>query len=83
LLNDAAVTDLDPKNNARISWNRIDETMPNDFRDCERYAWVAMLIATRGGNVPIRAAQPQRHQLDEQEKAERFIKRPGGWIQKR
>lgn len=56
LLNDAAVSDLDAHNNARESWDRIDTNVPNDFRDCERYAYVAMMIATRGGNIRPQAA---------------------------
>lgn len=83
LLNDAAVTDLDPKNNARLTWNRIDESMPNDFRDCERYAWVAMLISTRGGSPPVRAKTVPRQPNEPEQKPERFIQRPGGWIQRR
>lgn len=60
LLNDAAVDKLDSSNNLRRSWDRIDENVPNDFRDARRYAYIAMLKATRGGRVPKRAAVGQR-----------------------
>jgi hypothetical protein len=50
-LNDAAILDLDGHNNGRERWERIDEQIPNDYRDCERYAYVAFLVTTRGGNV--------------------------------
>jgi len=62
LMNDAAVHDLDTHNNPRESWNRIDENIPNDFRDCRRYAYVARLIALRGRDVPPRVhmAPPKR-----------------------
>lgn len=56
LLNDAAVTDLDQRNNERESWERIDPGIPNDTRDCKRYAYAAMLVATRGAEVRHRAA---------------------------
>lgn len=55
LLNDAAVIDLDRSNNARESWKRMDENVPNDYRDCRRNAYVAMLLATAGG--PIRSRE--------------------------
>lgn len=48
ILNDAPVESLDSRNNARESWQRINESLPNDYRDTWRYAWVAMLIAQRG-----------------------------------
>lgn len=34
------------------SWDRVDTKLPNDLRDCERYAFAAMLVAT--GGTPIR-----------------------------
>lgn len=60
LLNDAAVVDVDSTNNARERWQRIDANVPNDFRDCRRYSYVAMLVATRGREVPPRGAQPKK-----------------------
>lgn len=60
LLNDAAVQDLDSHNNTRESWDRIDENIPNDYRDCRRNAYIAMLAHTRGGHIPARViAQPK------------------------
>lgn len=56
LLNDAPIEDVDSHNNARESWDRIDPNVPNDFRDCKRYAWVGMLLASR--NAPI---HPRRY----------------------
>lgn len=55
LLNDAAFSDLDGKNNVRENWQRIDEDTPNDYRDAKRYAFVAMLAGTRGGRIRPRA----------------------------
>ena len=60
LLNDAAVYELDGHNNARESWKRTNTKMPNDYRDCARNAYVAMLIACRGHDVPARNALPPR-----------------------
>lgn len=54
LLNDAAFTDLDSSNNVKENWQRIDEDIPNDFRDCRRYGFAAMLVATRNGRIPLR-----------------------------
>lgn len=56
LLNDAAVSDLDTRNNERENWERVDVSLPNDYRDCKRYAYTAMLVATRGAEIPARTA---------------------------
>ena len=69
LLNDAAIHDLDTSNNVREKWERRDENIPNDFRDCRRYAYIAMLAHTRGGAIPSRlilrgAPAPQPRQED-------------------
>lgn len=60
LLNDAAVSDLDTRNNERESWERINANVPNDFRDCRRYAYAAMLIATRGATIGPRSGEVKR-----------------------
>lgn len=60
LLNDAVVSDLDSRNNERENWERIDAAVPNDFRDCRRYAYAAMLIATRGAEIRPRVAVEQQ-----------------------
>ncbi len=62
LLNDAAVRDIDTRNNATESWQRNDRNIPNDFRDCWRYAYVAMILATRNAPIPARVSmtKPQR-----------------------
>jgi phage terminase large subunit GpA-like protein len=51
LINDAMVDSLDKSNNIRQNWERVNTNVPNDFRDCRRYAYVGMLINTR--NKPI------------------------------
>lgn len=51
LLNDSLVVDVDRYNNDRETWTRIDENVPNDYRDVWRYAYAAMLIATRGAEI--------------------------------
>lgn len=61
LLNDAVVSELDSRNNERENWERIDTQIPNDFRDCERYAYCAMLVATRGADIrPPAEPAPKR-----------------------
>lgn len=59
ITNDAAVDDLDRFNNVRQSWERINTGVPNDFRDCRRYAYVAMLIATAGRGISARSGHSQ------------------------
>lgn len=49
LLNDGLVQGVDTSNNVTESWKRVDDTIPNDYRDCERYAFCAYLIALRTG----------------------------------
>lgn len=51
LLNDAMVEKLDTKNYITEAWNRIDEGIPNDYRDCRRYSFVAMLRETRNSSI--------------------------------
>jgi phage terminase large subunit GpA-like protein len=60
LLNDAPIEVLDSHNNAAESWERIDANIPNDYRDCERYGYVAMLITTRHGRIYPRDHVPQK-----------------------
>lgn len=54
VINDAAIEALDSHNNSRESWDRINTNIPNDFRDTLRYAYVAMLISTRGAQIQPR-----------------------------
>lgn len=51
VLNDAPKQELDSSNQVRESWERINVNIPNDYRDCIRNAYVAMLLATRGGRI--------------------------------
>ena len=57
LLNDASSTVLDIAKNEREVWERINVDIPNDFRDCRRYSYVAMLLATRGRPIAARTAK--------------------------
>lgn len=56
LLNDAPVDRLDARGNVQVSWDRLDDSIPNDWRDCERYAMVAALVACPKGEFPARIA---------------------------
>lgn len=51
LLNDAIVPTIDSNNYIKEIWQRINETLPNDFRDCKRLAYVAYLVATKGADL--------------------------------
>jgi phage terminase large subunit GpA-like protein len=57
LLNDAPLYTLDARNNEREVWERVNASVPNDFRDCRRYSYVAMLLSTRGGPIRARSAK--------------------------
>lgn len=52
LLNDVAVIKRGSNNTDKEVWERHDDSIPNDYRDCRRYAYAAMLRVTRG--APIR-----------------------------
>lgn len=54
VLNDVAVTEADRSNNDRERWERQHKHIPNDFRDAWRYAYVAMLVETRGAAITTR-----------------------------
>ena len=79
LLNDGLVSSLNTQNNVREEWQRIDTMIPNDLRDCLRYAFVGMLLATRGGSrMPTRTGpkRSRRHKTP----PPAFLDRPGGWL---
>jgi hypothetical protein len=64
LLNDSAVDELDSSNNVRQSWERVTDSIPNDFRDCRRYSYVAMLAASQGGNIRPRNYAPPKEDAE-------------------
>lgn len=83
LLNDSAVVKLGTNKVDREVWERIDENTPNDYRDCRRYAYAAMLRVTRGAAIRPRAvAQPQRQEDPPPTKSNVFQRR-GGWMPSR
>lgn len=79
LLNDAATT-----TNDKVTWDRINESIPNDFRDCVRYADTAMLLVTRRGPIRPRVrGETTPPKPTTQRKTTDFDRllgtRPGGW----
>jgi phage terminase large subunit GpA-like protein len=60
LMNDAPVEKTDSHNNASESWDRINTNIPNDKRDCKRYSYTAMLLASRHGPIPQRLFRPAK-----------------------
>jgi hypothetical protein len=58
IINDAPVTSKDRSNNDRESWQKIVDSIPNDYRDLKRYARIAMLVATRGAPIRPRGEIP-------------------------
>ena len=58
LLNDGPEQRLGDDNVVREKWIRRDEDIPNDFRDCRRYAGAAWLFRTRGMTRPAKRGKP-------------------------
>lgn len=54
ILNEHNQRGLDRKNYDKREWTRIDATIPNDFRDCWRYAFAAILRVMKGKPIPSR-----------------------------
>ena len=81
LLNEAASKSA----TGRVSWNVIDEGLPNDYRDCKRLADTAMLLATAGGPIRPRvidaSARPQTTTSQRRRVTPHPLERPGGWAQ--
>lgn len=77
LLNDGLVAKLDSQNYSKEVWQRIDESVPNDYRDAKRYAAVAFLVSLRGSKVrPRKPSAPKKSKP----KQNPFRERPGGWL---
>jgi phage terminase large subunit GpA-like protein len=85
LLNEACVQKLGTNNVTKEAWERIDETIPNDYRDCRRYSFAAMLRVTKGRDIPKRqqAAKPIRRTERKSDGGVTFLERPGGWVPRR
>lgn len=86
LLNDGLQESIDSRGYTQEEWNKIDQDVPNDLRDCVRYAYVGMLVATRGR--PIREAAARSGSAKKTAVKKRhtqavpnIIERPGGWLQ--
>lgn len=60
LLNMFLNAHIDSHKGVKEIWERIDENVPNDYRDCLRYALVAMLLYLRGQKVPKRGQPVQQ-----------------------
>lgn len=80
LLNDGLVAKLDAQNYTKEVWQRIDESVPNDYRDAKRYAAVGFLVALRGSKVNPRKTKPEQKKKKTEPKPTRFLDRPGGWL---
>ena len=53
LVNDASLDVLDPSNNVKQVWQRIDARVPNDMRDCRRQSYIARLIKCGGRDIAV------------------------------
>lgn len=87
LLNENCIPKLGANNVTKEVWERIDETMSNDFRDCRRYAFAAKLLVLKGGEPKrpdsVRNGVITEAKTEKRPGEVRFIERPGGWIQER
>jgi phage terminase large subunit GpA-like protein len=54
LRNDEAIELMNKQGNIKVSWNRRDTTIPNDWRDCMRYSRAALEVMARLGSIPTR-----------------------------
>ena len=77
ILNDAPVEKLDPSNNIRQGWERVNTGIPNDFRDCRRYAYVAKLIVSGGRDLPPPPQRPQTNVQVAEPKKKSAVISPG------
>lgn len=85
LLNDAPVSLMDNSGKESVRWERPNREVPNDFRDCERYAYVAFLRAMRGKSPRKRLPPSEKPQRRPERTAPPpsgpiFLERPGGWV---
>lgn len=77
LLNEGLVAEIDSRGNAKEHWNRLDTGMPNDYRDCKRYAFVGKLLAGKGATPSNRTTQTQQPKPTA---GRGLVSRPGGWL---
>ena len=82
VLNEGLVKTMDSKNQDHEEYQRIDGMVPNDYRDCLRYAFVALLL-TRGRAAKPETGKPEDKQAKPHPKGNRLRKRPGGWLNRR
>lgn len=83
MLNEVKLDKVDTRNYTTGVWHKAEQLIPNDFRDCRRYAWGAMLAYTRGQPIPPRKGQERAVKTEVGKVEKRFIKREGGWIPKK
>ena len=76
---------IDSRKEVKELWERIDENVPNDYRDCLRYALIAMMVKLRGRPVPARKRQenkvltpePEKNRFIRKSDRKRFVRRAG------
>lgn len=80
LLNDALVSSLDSNNHERETWQRINAIIPNDFRDCLRYAFVGRLLSAHSDRTGKRGTAAAKASKRDKQRGPVFLDRPGGWV---
>ena len=76
LLNDAPVDRVDPRGNVQITWDRLDDSVPNDWRDCERYALAAAMFVCPRASFPPRLSQATAQAEVPMDSGQRFVRVP-------
>lgn len=78
LINDSPVEVVTKSSSVRLQWERIDDDIPNDYRDCLRYEYAAARMLTRGNKWP-KAKTPPTRKTKPPATMPPPLQRPGGW----
>ena len=63
MLNETIVVKLSTTRYDREVYERIDPGIPNDYRDCRRYSYAAMVVATRGRPIQPRGGTVEKRKV--------------------
>ena len=85
MLNGVLEDTVNTKGKSVQLWVKAEDSVPNDYRDSFRYAFVAILFHLRGKDVPVRKKQvnkvlkptPEKKNFIRKSKRKRFVRRPG------
>lgn len=78
LLNDQEQLKIGKNNNPTLTWDRINDTIPNDLRDSLRYAYAALHTQFKRGRVPARMKEAPPPPAARSEPRESGFRTPDG-----